>query len=127
MRETSDVMQELAQVYGERQCLQYCISTLAGLKNQANKDVMTKVFRLFGAEIINRDLAFYLLIGVVSKEAQKNLFETRMTLIKELAERANDLLDCMSIPKDSLYAPIAGNYIKYNAYPNYGEIIGAKL
>jgi len=40
---------------------------------------------------------------------------------------SNDLLDCMSIPKESLYAPIAGDYVKYNATPNFGEIIGAKL
>jgi hypothetical protein len=36
-------------------------------------------------------------------------------------------MDCMSIPKHALYAPIAGDYIKYNATPNFGEIIGAKL
>lgn len=127
MRETSDLMQNLAMAYGERWTLQYCMSTLGKLSNQTNKEVLTKVFRLFAAEIINRDLAFYILAGVVSKEAQKNLFDTRMALIKELALCANDLLDCMSIPKDSLYAPIAGNYIKYNAHPNFGEIIGAKL
>lgn len=127
MRETSDVMQDLAMAYGERHCLQYCIQTLGKVSNQTNKEVLAKVFRLFGAEIINRDLASYILAGVVSKEAQKNLTETRMTLIKEIALCANDILDCMSIPKHALYAPIAGNYIRYNAYPNFGEVIGAKL
>jgi len=47
--------------------------------------------------------------------------------VKEIAPISNDLLDCMSIPKQSLYAPIAGDYVKYNATPNFGEIIGAKL
>lgn len=127
MRETSDVMQDLAMTYGERHCLAYCISTLAGLKNAANKEILTKVFRLYGAEIINRDLAHYILAGVVSKEAQQNLAITRTALTKEIALHANDLLDCMSIPKHSLYAPIAANYVKYNAHPNFGEVIGAKM
>lgn len=50
-----------------------------------------------------------------------------MKLIVEVANQSEDLLDCLNIPKDSLYAPIAGDYVKYNAYPNYGEVIGAKL
>jgi len=127
MRETSDVMQDLAMTYGERHCLAYCISTLAGLKNEANKELLTKVFRLYGAEIINRDLAHYILAGVVSKEAQQNLAITRTALTKEIALRANDLLDCMSVPKHALYAPIAADYVKYNAHPNFGEVIGAKM
>ena len=89
--------------------------------------MLTKVFRLFGTEVVNRDLAFYILNGVVGKQAQKNLTETRMKLIAEVANQTDDLLDCLNIPKDSLYAPIAGDYVKYNAYPNYGEVIGAKL
>jgi hypothetical protein len=36
-------------------------------------------------------------------------------------------MDCMSIPKHALYAPIAQDYVKYNAHPNHGEIIGAKM
>jgi hypothetical protein len=59
MRETSDVMQDLAHIYGERHALEYCIKRLNGLKNQENKELLTKVFRLFGAEIINRDLSFF--------------------------------------------------------------------
>lgn len=37
MRETSDVMQDLALAYGERNTLEYCISTLSTLSNQTNK------------------------------------------------------------------------------------------
>ena len=59
MRETSDVMQDLAQIYGERHTLEYCIKRLESLRNKENKELMTKVFRLFGAEIINRDLSFF--------------------------------------------------------------------
>jgi hypothetical protein len=86
---------------------------------------MEKVFRLFGAEMIERDLGFYMINGLVNKEAAKNLTATRHLLIKDIAVRANDLMDCLSIPKHALYAPIAGDYIKYNSAPNFGEIHGA--
>ena len=62
MRETSDVMQNLATAYGERQTLDYCISVLVNkIKNAQNKQMMMRVFRLFGAECINRDISFYMI------------------------------------------------------------------
>lgn len=87
---------------------------------------MEKVFRLFGAEMIARDLGFYMINGVVSKAAAEQLTVTRHQLIKDVAARATDLMDCLSIPKHALYAPIAGDYVKYNSEPNFGEIHGAK-
>ena len=127
MRETSDVQQQLAQVYGERHCLEYCIYILSTIKNQENKDLMSKVFRLYGAEIVQRELTFFIIQGVIGKKAVNNLTPTRHALIKDIAARATDLLDCMNIPKHALYAPIAANYLKYNESANQGEVIGAKM
>ena len=76
---------------------------------------MTQVFRLFATECIFRDLSFYMIQGIVSREAASKLKETRHQLIKELAASAVDLLDCMSIPKHALYAPIAADYVKFNS------------
>jgi hypothetical protein len=47
--------------------MEYCISVLEKLKNVENKALMTKVFRLYGAEIINRELTFYITQGVIGK------------------------------------------------------------
>lgn len=127
MRETSDVMQELAQVYGERYTMEYCISVLGKIKNADSHQIMTKVFRLFGADCINRELSFYVVQGVLSQAAIEGIIPTRHALIKDIAVRVSDLMDCMSVPKHALYAPIAGNYLKYNEYPNQGEVINAKM
>ena len=68
MRETSDVMQNLATTYGERNTMEYCIFVLVNkIKNTKNKKYMMRVFRLFGAECIQRDLAFYIIQGVINK------------------------------------------------------------
>jgi len=64
---------------------------------------------------------------VIGKQALAGFPHTRHSLIKELALRSSDLLDCLSIPKHALNVPIAADYIKYNASPNYGEVIGAKM
>lgn len=127
MQETSDVMQDLAQIYGERHTLQYCMQSLGKLKNAENKSLLTKVFRLYAAEIVNRDLSFFQIQGIISQKAVAELTTSRHALIKDIALRANDLLDCMNIPKHALYAPIAADYVKYNANPNHGEVIGAKM
>jgi len=95
------------------------------MKNAENQRLMTSVFRLYGLECLRRDLAWYLVAGVISKQALQALTPTRNQLIAEIAARAEDILDCLSIAKDALYAPIAGDYIRYNATPNNGEIIGA--
>lgn len=98
-------MQNLAQTYGERHTVDYCIEVLATrISNADNNQIMEKVFRLFGADCIQRDLGFYLIQGVVSREAADGLTATRHALIKDIAERADDLLDCLNIPKHALYA-----------------------
>ena len=65
--------------------------------------------------------------GVISIEATESLTTNIHTLIKEVALRASDLTDCMNIPTHALYAPIAGDYIKFNASPNFGEAYVARL
>lgn len=82
---------------------------------------------MFALDILERDLTHYVLAGVLSKEAAASISPTKIRLVKAIAGMTDELLDCMSIPKHALYAPIAGDYVKYNASPNYGEIIGAKL
>lgn len=127
MHETSDVMQDLAFAYGERETLEYCIQRLSSLQNAKNKELMSQVFQLFALDVMERDLTHYLIAGVISKEAAASISTLKTKLVKIIAEKCDDLLDCMSIPKHALYAPIAGDYVKYNASPNFGEIIGAKL
>ena len=125
MRETSDIMQELAWAYGERQTMEACLRSLWEMKNAENKRIMTTIYKVYGIECIRRDLSWYLIQGVISKAALAKLSPTRNTLIKEIAGKVTDIMDCLNIAKESLYAPIASDYVKYNASPNNGEIIGA--
>jgi len=51
----------------------------------------------------------------------------RHSLIRVLAENSENLLDCLNIPKHALYAPIANDYVTYNASSNFGEVINARM
>lgn len=55
------------------------------MRNSENIEIMTKVYLLFGAEIIQRDMTFYLLQGVLSDKAVQSLTPTRHQLIKDIA------------------------------------------
>lgn len=57
--------------------MQYCISTLEQMKSFPNKKIMTSVFRLYGTDIIERDLAHYVIAGCISKEASKAIPVTK--------------------------------------------------
>ena len=117
----------MAATYGERQALEYGEECVNGLKSTENKQVLTKVLKLYAIDILERDLKHYILAGVLSKKAAKNVSKTKFALVKELAKCTKDLLDCLNVPKHALYAPIAADYVKYNAQPNFGEVIGAKM
>ena len=127
MRETSDTMQDLAWTYGERHAMEQAILSLTKMKNAENKEIMTKVYKVFGIECIRRDLGWYLTQGVVSQEAVHAMAPVRNQLIKDMAVRVMDLLDCLSVDKETLghTVPIASDYVNYNSAPNHGEIIGA--
>lgn len=88
---------------------------------------MSKVYRVFGIECVRRDLGWYLTQGVISREAIQAMTPIRNQLIKDMAGRVMDLLDCLSVDKETLghTVPIASDYVKYNAASNHGEIIGA--
>ena len=127
MRETSDVMQDLSWTYGERHAMEQCVLSLGKMRNAANREIMTKVYRVYGIECIRRDLSWYLVQGVISQEALTTMSSTRSKLIKDMAAVVMDLLDCLSIDKETLghTVPIAADYEKYNSGPNFGEIVGA--
>ena len=57
--------------------MEYCIGTLDKLKSFPNKKILTQVFRLFGTDIIERDLAHYIIAGVINSTAQKGIFDTK--------------------------------------------------
>ena len=92
MRETSDNMQELAMAYGERYTMESCLATLQKMKSAENVKVMTLVFRLFGIDIIRRDLGFYMVEKAIGRQAADNTTETLHRVVNNIAENIDELV-----------------------------------
>jgi hypothetical protein len=127
MREVSDIIQDLALAYGERNTIEACLVFLGKLKNAENVKVMTTAFRVFAIDVVKRDLGFYLVHGAVSRAASKHLIATQNVLIKELASNVDNILACLNVPLEQLHCPVATNFEKYYSEPNFGEVTNARL
>ena len=108
--------------YGERNTLEQCLLFLQKLKNTENLKMMTNVFRLFAVDCVRRDLGFYLVSSVVSREAASAVTQTQHKLIKDIANNVDGVIDSLNVPLESLHVPIAIDYEKFYSKPNYGEV-----
>jgi acyl-CoA oxidase len=128
MKEESDLIQAIAWSYGETYILQECIQLIQknkGLDNQSNLDT---IFRLFGLNIIQRDLTWYIFNGVISTEAAKNVAVEVNNVIKDVHAISDDVIESLGIPEHvKTLSPVANDYIKYNDGENRGELVIAKL
>ena len=127
MMGTSELIQDLAQVYGERRTLDACIDFLAETQGIKEKKLMETVFRVFGVDCIKRELAFYVKMGAIKPQAGANLLIAQNSLIKGMSANIEDLLKLLSVPDDILYAPLAQDYVGYFSQPNFGEVVAARL
>lgn len=127
MRETSDNMQDLALAYGERNTIEACVKTLSIIKNAENRKVFTAIIRLFALDNIRRDMGFYMVEKAISRNAAENTTATLHSLNNYIADNVDPLLASLNVPAHALHTPIAGDWEKYYASPNFGEIHGARL
>ena len=126
MMGTSELIQSLAEAYGERRIIDCCIDFTKNLSGK-DKKVMEIVFRVFALDCIKRDLTFYVREKAIKPQAAANLIIAQNSLIKDMAENIEDLLKLLNVPHDVLYAPLAQDYVSYFAKPNFGEVVAARL
>ena len=127
MFESSDLVQNLAQAYGERQALQFCIDSLATMKCGGVKATFELIFKIYAVDIILRDLGFYLAEGIISQVAALGATKAMPELIKELAKKTGPIIENMNVPVHALHTPIISDYVKYNEGHHLGEVVQAKL
>jgi len=107
--------------------MQFCIEKLAKITHVQTRQAFELIFRIYGIDAVLRESGFYLTEGVVSAQAVKNAHASLTKLVKDLAAVTPDVLDSLNVPVHALHTPIAGDYVKYNEQPYYGEVVNAKL
>lgn len=74
--------------------------------------------------MLKNDLGFYMARGAINKQAANHFIQHQNVLIKDLSKNIDGILASFNVPFDSLHCPIAQDYEKYFAVPNYGEVVG---
>lgn len=76
--------------------------------------------RIFALSIVEINLAWFLVHGVVSSEVAKGFGEFVCRFISLLAPQGLSICDAFDIPEHLLSAPIAQDWAKYNETDNQG-------
>ena len=76
MMGTSNLIQDLAQSYGERRIIDCCIEWVNTITPAHDKRVMETVFRVFALDCVKRDLGWYVKEKAIKPQAGANLITT---------------------------------------------------
>jgi hypothetical protein len=74
-----------------------------------------------------RELPLFILEGWLCPDICKTLKDDYNALIKLAAKDIEKVYLSFNVPEHALKIPIAKDYVKYNSYANYGEVVNAKL
>lgn len=120
MYQESDLIQHCGISFGDNYCYDVSFEHLKkGDFGATNTPVMTDLIIMYGLNLIEANLAWYLSEGVVSAEAGKKFEEVRSKIVKKIAPYAIDICDSFEIFPE--WAPIISGYEAYNSKPNFGE------
>lgn len=117
--EVSDNIQSLAESYGERICLEAALKRVNAAQSPKFKATLEKIVRLHCLAYVKKNLGYYLINGVVSSKAAKDLDTDYQQAVKDLVPHVNEIVEAFNHPKTpQLWGPIARDYVKFNAQPN---------
>ena len=121
MGEESNSIQGLARTYGERFIVDSCILSLECPSTRSNRDLLQKLYILSALVIVQRDMAWYLVNDLISRENAVSIEGLISALVDELSRIAVEIVQYLGIPDYLIRSPIASNYVKYNEGGNKGE------
>lgn len=112
MNQGSNLIQELAEIFGERVCLDQFINTFINeVKDEDKKLELTGM--LVASTIIKKYLSFYLINDIISKSAANSFKDEYNNLIKEVFKFSDEIVAGFGVPEELIIAPIANDYKKY--------------
>ena len=73
--------------------------------------------------IYEQDLGWFVSEGVLSPRLGKEVSEVGRKLCNEIAPQAINLIDAFGIPEHMRHAPISKDWVEYNSFDNFGELL----
>ncbi|CAG0889334.1 unnamed protein product [Cyprideis torosa] len=92
-------------------------------------DELKDVFHLYLVDCIDRDLADFMIKGILDTDQAEEVRATKSQLCKTLSsgDRIERLISAFNIPDVMLSAPIARDWINFNSFDNQGEVVNWEL
>lgn len=127
MEKQSDLIQNVATAYGEsmvydamvRFCHEKCTNQMDLQEEQNMKDIRA----LYGMYAIEKDLGWFLSNGILSPSDGLEVTKAIQTLCHTVGQNAVEIVNkAFDIPQHMHHAPIAKDWIQYNATQNDGEL-----
>ena len=121
MFESSDLVQHAARAFGERLVSERTIDAIEKCDSSL-KEILTQLHHLYSITVVNRNLAWYMTNGLISREGSKEVSKISAQLCKDISPQSLALTDAFALTDNMISAPIALDWIKYNEYDNQGEL-----
>ncbi len=128
MYQEQDLIQAFAKTYAERIICEAFLEVLtqSDVKESSLAPVLSKLCHLHLLSCLETDLAWFLEHKLLSPAQAESVLELNRQMCAELTPHALSLIDAFGLPEEVLAAPIAGDWVKYNAYDNQGELTTRK-
>jgi len=125
MLQEQDLIQAFAHSYADRIVCEAFRETIEGKFGDVHpsvEGVLDEVFRLHLLTTIEKDLATFMESGILNPAQAKEVVTLSQKLCADLAPKSLALVEAFGLPEEMLLAPIAADWVDYNAYDNQGEL-----
>lgn len=123
MKSESDLVQGTAQAYAEREVLQACVRTLRQAPHSVS-GVLHPLVELYALRRMEADIALLIAEELLPAKASAWIPARIRLLCTRLGGSCLALVEAFGIPDHLVAAPIAGDWVEYNAVDNRGELFG---
>lgn len=123
MYREQDLVQAAAHAYGDR-LISECFINALEKADPSTKPVLAKLLHLYQISLIQKDLGFFTTSELISPVSGSSVGKIAADLCSEISPQVLALCDAFGIADKMLNAPIAEDWVKFNAADNQGEISG---
>jgi len=125
MLQEQDLIQAFAKSYADRIICEAFKETMAGKYGAVHpslEGVLHEVLTLHLLSTIEKDLPTFMEHGLLNPGQGKQVIELSQQMCEDLAPKSLALAEAFGLPEEMLHAPIASDWVAYNAYDNQGEL-----
>ena len=114
--------QAAGRAYGERLISEQFLNVINSCNDESLRPVLLQLHRLYVLDILENDLGWYMLSGILSADLAHGVSVCIAQTCKELAPNSLALTEAFGMSDAMLSAPIALDWITYNERDNQGEV-----